>query len=119
MAGFPIALEESQYVGSKYLINRLEKSKRDGLSVRAYQIHASAPSNCAMTSGGYDMKSSKTTACTLELALVSSVNSGESRLEMTTIEVIDGCDNASLRIPLPIKPVEPVRMTFMIANCEN
>lgn len=78
-------------------------------SVRdAYQIQASAASNSRATDSGYSRKLSRMTVLSFGLLR------GRSRRESATMEVMEGFWRHCSRTSRPMKPVEPVRMTFIV-----
>lgn len=80
-----------------------------------YQIQASAPSNSFNTFSGYKLKSSKITTLSLGLSVT---EAGRGRRERATRDVMPGWSRHWERTSWPMKPVEPVRISFMVGdNC--
>lgn len=61
------------------------------------------------------MKSSRIITCTFGFEVVSS---GRALREMIIREEIEGCESAWWRTSFPMKPVEPVRMSFILRDIE-
>jgi hypothetical protein len=76
-----------------------------------HQIQASAPFNCSKTDPGYVLKSSIITVVSFGFV-------GSSRRERAMMDVIAGLMRHCSRTALPMKPVLPVRMTFMMLSYE-
>jgi len=77
-----------------------------------YQIQASASAKTSFTDAGYVWKFSMITICSLGwLAVVAP----SGRRERAMMEVMAGCERHADRTLPPIRPVQPVRMSFMVA----
>ena len=73
-------------------------------------MQAWAPAHSSRTEEGQAVKSLRTTV--LSLGWVR----GESRREREMMEVMAGWARSWVRISEPMKPVEPVRMTFIVGE---
>jgi hypothetical protein len=73
-------------------------------------MQASAPDNWERTDGLYIEKSS--TRTTFSLGFDAKVG-GSGFRESAMMDVIEGCVRACVRTSWPMKPVVPVRMTFI------
>lgn len=74
-------------------------------------MQAPAPFNCSKTDSGYTLKSSIITVVSLGFA-------GSSRRESAMTDVITGLMRHCSKTALPMKPVLPVSMTFMMLGFE-
>jgi hypothetical protein len=73
-------------------------------------MQASAPDNWERTDGLYVKKSSMRT--TFSFGLEAKVG-GNGFRESAMMDVIEGCERVWVRTSWPMKPVVPVRMTFI------
>src|ERR1700761_3520814 len=87
-----------------------EGGRRKG---RCYHMQASAPAISSKTGSGYDTKSFMITTFNFRSLLT---ESGSWRRESGATDVIVGFRRHCERTSLPIKPVQPVRMNFILLS---